>query len=207
MPTNETLPIHTLTDEELWDSPLGHRLRRYLDKLLLAEAERITMVAKRKWQQDNAIGVNIARDIVSPDGTLEERNDGEDGDPWAYWQSPEQLGLKEAIKATDGTPAAVQEATKAYIASLQVDERPAADEFPPEQYDMPVGPPVHSDEERAATPLDVAGALSYLLTGHAGSDKGPFAVHEADGFHDEPYVILSVDSMRKVLEEIPEGRW
>lgn len=187
-----------MSDEELFDSPLGHRLRRYMDKLLAAERERIMLVAKRKWQQDNAVGVDLARDILSPDGLLQDRNDAEDGDPWAYWQSPEIEGLRDVIKATDGTPAVVQEAAKAYIASLQGDERPAAEEA--------TEPPA-AVVKRPATPTDVAGALSWILTGHAGSDRGPFAIHEADGFHDEPYAILSLDSMRKVLDEIPQDRW
>lgn len=189
MTTDHTTDYNHMTDEELWNSSLGERLRGYADKLLCAEAERIKLVAKRKWQQDNAIGVEIARDVLSAQGSLEERSNGGEGDPWAYWQSPVIVGLRDVIKTTDGTPDTVQEAAKAYIASLQGDEPPA------------------DGEKKEATPLDVAGALSYLLTGHPASDRGPFAVHDGDGFHDEPYVILPVDSMRKVLDRLPESTW
>lgn len=175
-----------MTDEELFDSPLGHRLRRYADKLLAAQEARVEFFTRRKSDYVIMAGVSYARDVISPDGTTDER---QDNDPWATYRSPELEGLREAVKATDGTTATATEAARAYIASLQSDER-ATDVV-----------------KRPATPTDVASALSHLLTGHAASGKGPFAVHEADGFHDEPYVILSVESMRKVLDEVPKSRW
>lgn len=204
--TDETPPLHTMTDEELWNSPAGERLRHYADKLLAAEAERITANPKRR-QADGVVaeGIQFARAIVSPLGdpsTMISHDDGTparaDTDPWANWQSPEVTGLREAVKDHWKDREAALKAAKAYIASLQGNERPAAEE--------PTEAPA-AVEKRPATPLDVAGALSYLLTGHAASDRGPFAVHEADGFHDEPYVILSVESMSKILDRLPEGTW
>ncbi|KUL44805.1 hypothetical protein ADL22_12745 [Streptomyces sp. NRRL F-4489] len=266
-----------MTDEELWDSPLGRRMRLYADKLLAAEFERISLVAQRKWQQDSAVGVNIARDILSVNGSLEERNDGEDGDPWAYWWSNEIQGLRKVVHEADGTPDAVQEAAKAYIAHLQDEKRPAAKQpvtlmFPGElkkwvlaqhpradRFHLtgtrrPGGPSglsfslgtrrwyfaapdgfidgafdtralasdgfyeyearlsaseadASTTETKTGTPSDVAGALSHLLTGHSVCDHGPFAVHEADGFHEEPYVLISVENMAKVLDNIPKDRF
>ncbi|MGW1436775.1 hypothetical protein ACWD7M_16190 [Streptomyces griseus] len=195
--TDESLPIHTVTDEELWNSPLGHRLRNYADKLLVAEKERLTAKDKRQVAGSWAFGVDHARSALSPFGTVDERN--ENDDPWAYWQSPETEGLRTAVQATDGSRKAAQEAAKVYIAGLQGDERPTAEE--------PTEAAPADDNEEPPTPTDVAGALSYLLTGHVASDRGPFAVHAADGFHDEPYVILSLDAMNKVLGEIPKERW
>lgn len=215
--TDEAQTSASLTDEELWNSPIGQRLRHYADKLLAAEGERIQLVAKRQWESHVRGGVERARAIVSPLGDPRplgldpDEVPRSDTDPWADWQSPEVVGLREAITATDGTIPAVQEAAKAYIASFQGEERPADEDA------MPVGPPWTGDEEppadeeppvkREATPTDVVGALSYLLTGHAVSDRGPFAVHQGDGFHAEPYVILPLDAMRKVLDEIPQDRW
>lgn len=191
-----------MTDEELWNSPLGHRLRTYADKLLAAEAERIAATAKRQTDHVVGAGIGFGRAIISPLGDPTDTFDNGDPDkvfrtdidPWANWQSPEMKGLTEAVKATDGTRNAAQEAAKSYIASLQGELRPTAEALT-------------DDEEKEATPLDVAGALSYLLTGHGASDRGPFVVHEGDGFHPEPYVMLPLDSMRKVLDEIPGSRW
>ncbi|PPS89578.1 hypothetical protein [Streptomyces sp. MH60] len=201
------VPADDMTDGELFDSPVGHRLRHYMDKLLAAEGLRIEISAKRQWEAHVRAGVERARAIVSPLGDPSPINYGfdpdavlrPDVDPWADWQSPEVAGLREAIEATDGTIPAVQEAAKAYIASLQGDERPAAEE-PTQESPADV-------VKRSATPTDVAGALSFILTGHAASDRGPFAIHDADGFHDEPYVILPLDSMSKVLDEISQERW
>lgn len=209
-----TAPAQTaddMTDEELWNSPLGQRLRRYADKLLSAQEARVEFFSKRKGDYIIMAGVQFARDAISPDGTLDERADA---DPWATYRSDELEGMRTAVKATDGTPAAAHEAAKAYIASLQGDERPAA-EMPTtcsggaaiDHDETGILNHGTDDEQEKATPLDVAGALSYLLTGNPASDRGPFTVHDADGFHDEPYVILSVESMRKVLDEIPESRW
>jgi hypothetical protein len=61
--------------------------------------------------------------------------------------------------------------------------------------------------KRPATLADIRRALSYLLTGQEDSSEGPFAVHAADGFHDEPYVILPARSMGKILNEIAKERW
>ncbi|MFE6000398.1 hypothetical protein ACFQ6C_26615 [Streptomyces sp. NPDC056454] len=194
-----------MTDEELWNSPLGHRLRNYADKLLLAEEERIPLFHKRQVDGVVARGVSRARALVhplgdpSPIGADIDEVQRPDFDPWANWQSPEVVGLREAVQATDGSLEAAQEAAKAYIAGLQGDERPTAEE--------PTETVPANDDEEPPTPTDVAGALSYLLTGHVASDRGPFAVHAADGFHDEPYVILSLDAMNKVLGEIPKERW
>ena len=185
MSDNAGTPMDDMTDEELWNGPLGYRLRRYADKLLAAQEARVEFFSKRKSDYVIMAGVSYARDVISPDGTTDER---QDNDPWATYRSSELEGLREAVKETDGTTAAANEAAKAYIANLQGEERPVV-------------------EEKAATPLDVAGALSYLLTGHSASSKGPFAVHEADGFHDEPYVIISAEAMSKVLDEIPKSRW
>lgn len=210
MPADRTTTDYeALTDEELWDSPLGHRLRYYADKLLAAEQARVEQVTRNRANKAAmSAGLEGARELVSPLGDPFQREDD-----WAVYRSPVMEGLRKVISETDGTIPAVQQAAKAYIARLQADERPVADEFPPEEYDMPVGPPWSGDEEapaddsKEATPLDVAGALSYLLTGRALSDSGPFAVHDADGFHDEPYVLLSVDSMRRVLDRLPESTW
>lgn len=204
MPTD----YDALSDEELWNSPLGLRLRAYADKLLAAENERVGIVDKRQLAAHQRMGVDYARDVFSVTGEdMSTRNDNDD--PWVYWKSPEIDGLRNAVASSDRTRKGAQEAAKAYIAGLQEEE----EERPASEDSMPVGPPwtgdeeAPADEEREATPLDVAGALSWLLTGHAASDKGPFAVHDADGFHDEPYVILPLDAMRKVLDEIPASRW
>lgn len=108
-----------MTDEELWDSPLGQRLRRHADKLLAAQEARVEFFSKRKGDYIIMAGVQFARDAVSPDGTLDERVDT---DPWATYRSDELEGLREAVKGTDGTPAAAHEAAKAYIASLKAEE-------------------------------------------------------------------------------------
>ncbi|MFE0490119.1 DUF7239 family protein [Streptomyces griseoaurantiacus] len=116
-----------MTDEELWNSPLGHRLRRYADKLLAAQEARIELFARRK--SDHAVmgGVSYSRNVISPDGTTDERAGN---DPWATYRSPELEGLREVIRETDGTTATTDEAAKAYIASLQGDERPTVTETP-----------------------------------------------------------------------------
>ncbi|THA72493.1 hypothetical protein E6R60_26545 [Streptomyces sp. A0642] len=196
-----------VTDEELWNSPIGQRLRTYADKLLLAEEERMRAFHKRNADALLATGISRSRAVIHPLGDPSPLGDGGDPDavlrpevdPWADWQSPEVVGLREAIAAADNSQRAAQEVAKAYIASLQGDERPAPGEEPTETA-------LAADEE-PPTPMDVAGALSYLLTGHAVSDRGPFVVHEGDGFHPEPYVMLPLDSMGRVLAEIPKERW
>ncbi|MFJ4902962.1 hypothetical protein [Streptomyces sp. NPDC088727] len=205
-PTQPLTAADDMTDEELWNSPLGQRLRHYADKLLLAEAERVRANAKRHAHGVVAEGLEFGRAVVSPLGDptsmLSDPDEPTraDTDPWANWQSAEQTGLRAALAATDGSRDAAQEAAKAYIASLQGDERPTTDEEPTETA-------LADGDGEPSTPTDVAGALSFLLTGNAASDRGPFAVHNGDGFHDEPYVILPLDAMAKVLDEIPKERW
>ena len=246
-----------LTDEELWNSPVGLRLRHYADKLLAAEQARVELVTRNRANQAGMMaGLEGAREVTSPLGATFAANRK---DPWGVYRSPELEGLRAAVRGTDGTVLAVQRAAKAYIASLQGEEvtevgkgRPyrLTVTYPEKHWAHPLGgvkrwayvnretaekdardkatdgataQVAHVDrttgrrtviatypatEEKApATPTDVAGALSHLLTGHEASDRGPFAVHEADGFHDEPYVMLPLDAMRKVLDEIPEERW
>ncbi|MEU6362146.1 hypothetical protein [Streptomyces albidoflavus] len=117
-----------LSDEELWNSPIGERLRHYADKLLAAEGERINLIAKRQWQSHVRGGVDRARAIVSPLGDpsplVTEEGSRPETDPWSYWRSPEIKGLREVIKATDGTPDVVQVAAKAYIADVAANGAP-----------------------------------------------------------------------------------
>ncbi|MFH8483007.1 hypothetical protein [Streptomyces sp. NPDC018055] len=216
-----------MTDEELWNSPLGHRLRVYADKLLLAEEERIRAFHKRQVDAVMSAGVSRGRSLIhplgdpSPMGAEPDEVQRPDIDPWADWQSPEVVGMREAVTAAGNSQKAAQEAAKAYIAGLQGDDRPTAEE--PTHTQCSGGAAIDHDEtgvcdhasgdtptdgdKEPPTPMDVAGGLSYLLTGHVASDRGPFAVHGADGFHDEPYVILPLHAMAKVLSEIPKERW
>jgi hypothetical protein len=114
-----------LTDEELWNSPLGQRVRTYADKLLLAEGERLDAFHKRQVDRVFSGGVSRARAIVSPLGDPSPMGDGGDPDavlrpdidPWANWQSPEVKGLRAAIQETDGSIPAAQERAKQYFAA------------------------------------------------------------------------------------------
>lgn len=113
-----TLPAQDtdeMTDEELWNSPAGLRLRDYADKLLAAESERVGIVDKRQLAGHQRIGLDYGRDVLSVTGeTTHTRN--ENDDPWTYWKSPEIEGLREAVAASDRTRKGAQEAAKAYIA-------------------------------------------------------------------------------------------
>ncbi|MET7363222.1 hypothetical protein ABZS76_32960 [Streptomyces sp. NPDC005562] len=120
----------TMTDEELWNSPVGERLRHYGDKLLAAEVMRIMMKSRRRTEAVVAEGVEYGRAVLSPLGdpnSLITNKDGAptraDTDPWASWQSTELTGLRGAVAATDGTREAVQKAAKRYLADLALAQK------------------------------------------------------------------------------------
>ncbi|WP_428957893.1 hypothetical protein [Streptomyces sp. cg35] len=122
-PVQEAPAAYTMSDADLWDSPVGHRVRHYADKLLLAEAERIRMSGKRNADGVVAEGVEFGRAIVSPLGDPNAMLDGDDtraaSDPWANWQSTEAVGLRGAVAASDKTREGAQGAAKAYLARLE----------------------------------------------------------------------------------------
>lgn len=115
LPAPAAVDLDGLSDEELWDSPVGHRLRNYADKLLAGEQARIEQVSRNRANAAGMMaGVDAARAIVSALGDPMNREDD-----WATYRSPVLEGLRGAVKATDGTLPVVQEATKAYVAELE----------------------------------------------------------------------------------------